>query len=74
MFEVKVTMPSKNQMEKDLIDTIKKDITKKAGSIRCPIHNSQAKITITGNSISKLSINVSGCCQTLIDNVTKKIA
>ena len=54
---------------KDLQDSIKKAV----GSIRCPKHGRAAKIVAQGRTLSNLSFKVSGCCDSLIENVTKKL-
>lgn len=63
----------KKSLEKKLIkgsqDSIKKDI----GSVQCPEHRKPPNLVCKGDSLDKLSVEVSVCCDKLIDAVQKKL-
>ena len=44
-------------------------IKAKVGHIVCPAHGQHAKILAKGRSISELNLEVSGCCDELIQKV-----
>lgn len=73
MFEIKIEVPSKNEIERVIISNLTKHITQKVGAIKCPEHGSYAKITAKGSSSSNLNFDVTGCCQNLIDEVKNKL-
>lgn len=63
----------KDAIEKATFKLLKENITKNVGSIKCPQHHSSAKIIAKGNNIHNVSFSISGCCQKLIDETTKKL-
>jgi hypothetical protein len=63
----------KSIIEKDMIETIKKELTKSVGKLKCKKHGESPKIEIVGKTLKNLSFKVSGCCQEFIDEVDKKI-
>jgi hypothetical protein len=73
MFQIKVEVPSRNEIEKALVANLKNHITKKVGAIRCPDHGQEAEIVVKGNDFSNITFDISGCCSKLIDEVKRKI-
>ena len=63
----------KNEIEKDLLRTMIDSIKKPIKGMRCKTHGEAPKVTVSGKAIKNLSVQVSGCCQEFIDEVTKKI-
>ena len=63
----------KNEIEKDLLRTMIDSIRKPIKGMRCKIHGEAPKVTVSGKSLKNLSVQVGGCCQEFIDEVTKKI-
>lgn len=61
-------------LTKAMLVTVKNHIKKEVGSIRCAEHGSSAQIVAKGRDLANLSFTVSGCCQKLIDNVTKRLS
>ena len=43
------------------------------GSVVCPIHAETPLVKISGSDLSSLSVDVTGCCQELIDRATKAL-
>lgn len=60
-------------ISKSIFEVISKDIKQKLSSVRCPEHNQYPKITVEGKSIDKLSFNIGGCCDNLIELTKNKI-
>jgi hypothetical protein len=81
MIDIKLTLNGKPFRPDDFQDAIEKaiyqkvvdHITSTVGDARCPEHGQQPSITVSGTSLEDLSINVSGCCQKLIDTVKDKL-
>ena len=62
-----------NALEAAMLNSVKDSIGKSVGSIRCSEHGQRPKITAKGRSIDSLSLEVTGCCDALIEQVKKKI-
>ena len=62
-----------NMIEDMLLTHISEEITNKIGRVRCPEHNQYAKVKAKGRSIDKLSFEISGCCQQLVDQCNKAL-
>ena len=60
-------------IEKAALELVREHITKNFGSVKCPEHHLGAKIIAKGRNADNLSFDVSGCCQKLIDEVSKKL-
>jgi len=60
-------------LTKAALEKAQEHLKKVVGSARCPEHGATAKITFKGRSVDKLSYDVSGCCQKLIDGVKAKL-
>lgn len=63
-----------NALEAAMLNSIKESISQSVGSIRCAEHGERAKIKAKGRSLDSLSLEVTGCCDALIDQVKKKLA
>ncbi|MEJ1342703.1 MAG: hypothetical protein RPU64_11255 [Candidatus Sedimenticola sp. (ex Thyasira tokunagai)] len=63
-----------NALEAAMLSSVKDSISKSVGSIRCAEHNQKPKIKAKGRSIDSLSLEVTGCCDALIEQVKKKIS
>ena len=61
-------------IEQAILRGVKNQITSKVGSVKCPDHGSAAKILAKGSDLSHLTLEVSGCCSKLIDEVKRKLA
>ena len=59
-------------LEQATLDSVRKQIIRKVGSIRNPKTGERPKIKITGKNLDNLSIEVSGS-QELVDLVKKKM-
>jgi len=60
-------------LEKAILQGIQESVRKKLGAIRCPEHGQGPKVICKGRSVDKLSFEVTGCCQNLIDTVLAKL-
>jgi hypothetical protein len=60
-------------IEKAILGGVVENMKKKLQSVRCKTHGKAPKITVKGKTIDKLSFEVSGCCQDLIDQATAKL-
>lgn len=62
-----------NVLERAVLESAKKAIIERVGSVRCPQHGQAAKIIYKGHSLDKLSFEVEGCCEALIGTVKYKL-
>ncbi len=62
-----------NAIEAAMLSSIKDSVSQSVGSIRCAEHGQKPKIKAKGRSIDSLSLEVTGCCDALIEQVKKKI-
>lgn len=60
-------------LESAMLQTIQDSISKAVGSARCPEHGQKPKIKVKGRNLDSLKFEVSGCCDSLIDEVKKKL-
>jgi len=56
-----------------VLANVTEQIKKNVGSVRCPDHGKSAKIICKGKSLDNLSFEISGCCETLINTVKRKL-
>lgn len=63
-----------NALEAAMLNSVKDSISKSVGSIRCSEHGERPKIKAKGRNIDSLSLEVTGCCDALIDQVKKKLS
>lgn len=63
----------KGAIEGAILQGVQDSIKKSVGSARCPEHGSSPKVVVKGRNLDNLSFEVSGCCESLIDNVKKKL-
>lgn len=63
----------KDALESAVLGEVQDSIKKSVGSIRCKEHGSAPKITVNGRNLDNLSIEVNGCCDALIEQVTAKL-
>ena len=63
----------KDSIESFTLKGIEEHIRKSVGNIRCDVHRKYPQILVEGRNLDKLSFKVSGCCQELIDKVSKKL-
>ena len=60
-----------NALESAMLDSIKKSLSQTIGSIRCTEHGKKPTIKAKGCSIDSLSLEISGCCDALVERVKK---
>lgn len=63
-----------NALETAMLNSIKDSVSKSVGAVRCAEHGQSPKIKAKGRSIDSLNLEVTGCCDALIEQVKKKIA
>jgi len=63
----------KDALEKAVLSGVADNIKKKVKSVRCSEHHKGAQVKVKGRSLDKLSMEVSGCCDELIEKVKKKL-
>lgn len=61
-------------LEAAALNSVKESISKSVGNIRCSEHGEHPKITAKGRNLDSLTIEVSGCCDSLVEQVKKKFA
>jgi hypothetical protein len=62
-----------NALEEAILEQIKKSIINRVGAVSCPEHGTLAKIICKGSDLDKLSFEISGCCDKLINAVKAKL-
>jgi hypothetical protein len=62
-----------NILEKIILEKVKESIINRVGNIRCPIHGSSPSIVCTGRDYQNLSFKISGCCESVINEVKTKL-
>jgi len=60
-------------LESAMLQSIQNSISKAVGSARCPEHGQKPKIKVKGRNLDSLQFEVSGCCDSLIDEVKRKL-
>jgi len=60
-------------LERVILKKVRDSIKQAVGAVRCPEHGQGAKIVAKGRDLSKLSFEVSGCCEGLIKEVERKL-
>ncbi len=73
MINFKVTMPTKDALQKSIIEAIKKELTSKLRNVICPVHHQHPTVVISGTIINP-KYEIEGCCQVLIDEVKKVLS
>lgn len=63
-----------NALKSAMIQEIGNSIKKSVGSIRCSEHHQAPKVLLKGKSFDNLSIEVSGCCDDLVQRVTDRVS
>ena len=62
-----------NTLESAMFQSVQDSIGKAVGSTRCPEHGQKPKIKVKGRNLDSLKFEVSGCCDSLIEAVKKKL-
>ncbi len=62
-----------NVLEAAVLEELAVSIKKSVGAMRCPAHNQAPTVLIQGNSLKDLSIKVSGCCESLVEEARSRI-
>lgn len=60
-------------LESAMFQKIGESIKKAVGSVRCTEHNQALKVLVKGKNLDNLSIEVSGCCDSIIKKATEKL-
>lgn len=62
-----------NVLEAAVLEQFAASIKKSVGSLRCTEHNQAPTILIKGKSLKDLAIQVSGCCEELVEEARSRI-
>jgi len=62
-----------NNLEAAILKSFRDSITRSVGHIRCTEHGGRPKIKAKGRGVDSMSVEVTGCCDTLVNRVKKKI-
>ncbi|HCG6989503.1 hypothetical protein [Vibrio parahaemolyticus] len=60
-------------IDEAILDGFVDNVKETVGSIHCKEHGKMPEITINGNSLDDLRINVTGCCNGVIQQVQSKL-
>ncbi len=63
----------KNTLMGAVMDAAAQEIRRKIGSCRCPVHGKSPSVVAKGRDTSKLSFEVNGCCDKLIEDVKRRL-
>ena len=59
--------------ESAVLESIQDSVSKTVGTVHCPKHGKKPKIKVKGRNLDSLSFEVSGCCDSLIEEVKTKL-
>jgi hypothetical protein len=62
-----------DEVEKAILSEVAGNVKKALGSVTCPEHGQRPKVIVKGRNIKKLSWEVTGCYQKLIDTAMRKL-
>lgn len=62
-----------NTLESAMLQTVQDSIAKAVRSARCPEHGQKPRISVKGRNLDSLKFEVSGCCDSLIEEVKRKL-
>jgi hypothetical protein len=62
-----------NVLEAAVLEELAASIKKSVGSLRCSEHNQSPSVLIKGKSLKDLSIQVSGCCEDLVEEAKSRL-
>ena len=62
-----------NALESATLQSVQDSVSKAIGSTRCLEHRHKPKIKVKGRNLASPNFEVSGCCDTLIDQVKRKL-
>lgn len=63
----------KDALEGAILESVQGSIKKSVGSVRCSEHGASPKVLVKGRNLDSLQFEVSGCCDTLIEQVKRKL-
>lgn len=62
-----------NAFESAMLQSVQNSISKAVRSARCPEHGLKPRIKVKGRNLESLKFEVSGCCDSLIEAVKRKL-
>ncbi len=62
-----------NELESAVYEEIKESIKQSVRLVHCSVHHEYPKIIVKGKDLNSLSIEVNGCCDTLIESTLAKL-
>jgi hypothetical protein len=63
----------KDSLEKAAMESIVAQAKQKVGSVRCATHGQSPTVRVEGRALNRLTFDVQGCCQTVIDQVRSRL-
>ena len=63
-----------NALEKAILKDLSDSISKSLRSVRCSEHGERPKVKFKGRKLDRMKIEISGCCDDLVQRATKKIS
>ena len=72
MIKAKPILPKKGALEKDAIESLRKQISEKLKNVQCPDHHQRPEVIISG-TVGNLKYEIKGCCQKLKDEATQAL-
>jgi len=62
-----------NAIEASILASIQDSIKKSVGSVCCPTHRKYPKITVKGQNLDNLSLEIKGCCEEITETIKAKL-
>lgn len=60
-------------LEAVVLQNLQKHVIETVGTVRCNTHGQSPKITVKGKDLEHLSFEVTGCCDSVIEQVKSKL-
>ncbi len=60
-------------LENAMLQEIVKSIKSSIGTLRCDEHNKSPKVLVKGRNFNSLSMEISGCCDSIIKKATDRL-
>ena len=62
-----------NALEKAVFQRVTESVKEALSSVQCSEHGERPTVIVKGKTIDKISFEIRGCCQSLIDRTLKKL-
>lgn len=60
-----------HELQKAMYRDVSENVRRRLAALRCPEHGSSPRVMTRGQSLDRLSFELAGCCQKLIDKASR---